>query len=57
MARLSNYDIKTFLAQARLDAAQQVERERAEAERQGRLEILRMKRRLREERRRPERPQ
>jgi hypothetical protein len=50
MARFTNYELERFIAQARPDAARAVEKERFEAERKARAEIIRMKRLMRRER-------
>jgi hypothetical protein len=48
--RLADQEILRFIAQARPDVARTVEKERLEAERQARAEIIRMKRLMRRER-------
>jgi hypothetical protein len=50
MARFTNYELERFIAQARPDAARAIEKERLEAERKARAEIIRMKRLMRQER-------
>jgi hypothetical protein len=50
VARLNNREVERFIVQARPDAAEAMRRECEEADRRLRLEVARLKRKMRKER-------